>query len=114
LTPRGLRSLSPNDNRYLGNFSGSSEERELAYHQGSAWAYLLGFYVRASLRFAPGDSDLPGELRALVEGAFENSSLLGQVSQLADGDPPYKPRGCPAQAASVAEFLRALVLDLRL
>jgi len=114
VTPRGLRSLSPHDAHYIGNFSGSSEERELAYHQGSTWAYLLGFYVRASLRFAPDDRELPGELRALVEGALESNSLIGQVSQLADGDFPYKPRGCPAQAASVAEVLRSLVLDLRL
>jgi predicted glycogen debranching enzyme len=114
LTPRGVRSLAPADPRYIGNFSGSSEERELAYHQGSAWTYLLGFYVRASLRFAPEDRELPGELRALLEGALEKSALLGQVSQLADGDSPYRSRGCPAQAASVAELLRALVLDLRL
>ena len=114
LTPRGVRSLSPADAHYVGNFSGSSEERELAYHQGSAWTYLLGFYVRASLHFAPEDSELPAELRALIEGAIENNALLGQVSQLADGDLPYKPRGCPAQAASVAEMLRSLVLDLRL
>jgi predicted glycogen debranching enzyme len=114
LTPRGVRSLAPADQRYIGHFSGSSEERELAYHQGSAWTYLLGCYVRASLRFAPEDSELPAELRALVEGALEKNALLGQLSQLADGDFPFKPRGCPAQAASVAEVLRALALDLRL
>ncbi|HEY1535018.1 MAG TPA: amylo-alpha-1,6-glucosidase, partial [Polyangiaceae bacterium] len=83
------------------------------YHQGSAWANLLGFYVRAALHFAPDDSELPGELRSLIEGATEGNSLLGQISQLADGESPYRPRGCPAQAASVAEVLRALVLDLR-
>ncbi|MEP7048842.1 MAG: amylo-alpha-1,6-glucosidase [Pseudomonadota bacterium] len=113
LTPRGIRSLSPNDNRYIGNFSGSSEEREFAYHQGSAWAYLLGFYVRASLHFAPEDRDLPDELRRLVEGAIDGNSLLGQISQLSDGESPYRPRGCPAQAASVAEVLRALVSELQ-
>jgi predicted glycogen debranching enzyme len=112
LTPHGIRSLSPSDSRYIGNFSGSSEEREMAYHQGSAWAHLLGFYVRAQLHFAPDDSELPGELRALVEGASAGNSLLGQISQLADGESPYRTRGCPAQAASVAEVLRALVLDL--
>ncbi len=114
LTPRGIRSLSPNDNRYIGNFSGSSEEREFAYHQGSAWAHLLAFYVRASLDFAPDDPDLPAELRRVVEGAIDGNSLLGQISQLADGESPYRPRGCPAQAASVAEVLRALVSELRL
>jgi predicted glycogen debranching enzyme len=112
LTPRGIRSLSPNDNRYIGNFSGSSEERELAYHQGSAWAHLLGCYVRASLHFAPDDEELPAELRSLLEGAIDGNALLGQISQLADGESPYRTRGCPAQAASVAEVLRALVADL--
>ncbi len=114
LTPRGIRSLSPSDNRYIGNFSGSAEERELAYHQGSAWAHLLGHYVRASLRFAPDDLDLPGELRALLEKSLEGNALLGQISQLADGESPWRSRGCPAQAASVAEVLRSLVADLRL
>jgi len=70
--------------------------------------------VRASLRFSPEDADLPGELRALVEGAAEGNQLLGQVAQLSDGESPYRSRGCPAQAASVAEVLRALVVDLRL
>jgi predicted glycogen debranching enzyme len=114
LTPRGIRSLSPSDPRYVGNFSGSSEEREFAYHQGSAWPHLLGFYVRASLRFASDDRDLPDELRALLEGASDANVLLGQVAQLSDGDGPYRSRGCPAQAASVAEVLRALAVDLRL
>ncbi|HEY4106978.1 MAG TPA: amylo-alpha-1,6-glucosidase [Polyangiaceae bacterium] len=114
ISPRGIRTLSPNDGRYIGNFTGSSEERELAYHQGSAWPYLLGFYARAALHFAPDDAELPGELRELLEGALEHNSLLGQLSQLTDGDSPYKPRGCPAQAASIAELLRALALDLRL
>jgi predicted glycogen debranching enzyme len=114
LTPRGIRSLSPSDPRYVGNFSGSSEEREFAYHQGSAWPHLLGFYVRASLHFAADDRDLPDELRALLEAASESNVLLGQVAQLSDGDGPYRSRGCPAQAASVAEVLRALAVDLRL
>jgi predicted glycogen debranching enzyme len=113
LTPRGIRSLSPSDPRYIGNFSGTAEERELAYHQGSAWTHLLGHYVRASLHFAPDDDDAPNELRALVEGALEGNALLGQLSQLFDGESPFRPRGCPAQAASVAEVLRALVVNLR-
>ena len=113
LTPRGIRSLSPNDNRYIGNFSGSSEEREFAYHQGSAWAYLLGFYVRASLRSGAGDEELSDELRRLLEGAIDGNTLLGQISQLSDGESPFRPRGCPAQAASVAQVLQALVSELR-
>ncbi len=114
LTPHGLRTLSPNDARYVGNFTGTREEREMAYHQGSAWPYLLGFYARAVRAFAPEDPEVHEELRAVLESALENSALLGQVSQLADGDYPNKSRGAPAQAASTAELLRGLVLELRL
>ncbi len=114
LTPHGLRTLSPNDASYIGNFTGTSEEREMAYHQGSAWPYLLGFYARAARAFSPEDNEVHDELRAALESALENSALLGQVSQLADGDYPNKSRGAPAQAASIAELLRGLVLELRL
>lgn len=114
VTPHGLRTLSPNDARYIGNFTGTSEEREMSYHQGTAWPYLLGFYVRAARAFSPGDKEVHDELRATLESAVENGALVGQVSQLADGDYPNKSRGAPAQAASVAELLRGLVLELRL
>lgn len=114
LTPRGIRSLSPLDGRYVPQFAGSREERELGYHQGTAWTHLLGFYVRAAIRLAPEDEELREELRQVVEGALDGSVILGQVGQLADGDFPHRPRGCPAQATSVAELLRALVLDLHI
>lgn len=113
LTPKGIRSLSPNEARYVGHFSGTVEERELAYHQGSSWAFLLGFYVRACLHHSPEDGELRDELRRLLEGAVDGNVLIGQVAQLTDGESPYRARGCPAQAASVAEVLRALVSDLR-
>jgi predicted glycogen debranching enzyme len=112
LTPRGIRSLSPHDARYVPQFAGTLEERELAYHQGAAWTHLLGFYVRAAVRLAPHDEELREELRALIEGALDGNVILGQVGQLADGDMPHRARGCPAQATSVAELLRALVVDL--
>jgi predicted glycogen debranching enzyme len=112
LTPRGIRSLSPSDPRYIGQFAGKPEEREVAYHRGTAWTHLLGFYVRAALRLAPDDMDVHYDLRGLVEQAVDDGVLLGQVAQLADADAPYRPRGCPAQATSVAELLRALVVDL--
>lgn len=114
LTPKGIRSLSPNESRYVGNFSGTVEERELAYHQGSSWAFLLGFYVRAALREAPDDEDLRDDLRQLLERAIDGNLVLGQVAQLTDGESPYRGRGAPAQATSVAEVLRALVSDLKL
>jgi predicted glycogen debranching enzyme len=112
LTPRGIRSLSPQDPRYVSQFAGTLEERELAYHQGTAWTHLLGFYVRACVRLSPDDQELRDELRALIEGALDGAMILGQIAQLADGDMPHRARGCPAQATSVAELLRALVLDL--
>jgi predicted glycogen debranching enzyme len=111
LTPMGIRSLSPNDARYMGHFAGSAEEREMAYHQGTVWTHLLGFYVRAALG-ASDDPDRKSALRELVEHAADGGILLGQVAQVADGEPPHRPRGSPAQASSVAELLRSLVWDL--
>lgn len=112
LTPRGVRSLSPHDARYVAQFAGTTAERELAYHQGTAWTHLLGFYVRAAIRLAPDDDELREELRQVIEGALDGSVILGQIAQLADGDAPHRARGCPAQATSVAELIRALVVDL--
>ena len=112
LTPRGIRSLAPRDRRYVPQFAGNAAEREVAYHQGTAWTHLLGFYVRAALRLAPDDMDVYYDLRALVEQAADDGLILRQVAQLADGDAPHRPRGCPVQAISVAELLRALVIDL--
>jgi glycogen debranching enzyme len=112
LTPRGIRSLSPHDARYVSQFAGTLEEKELSYHQGTAWTHLLGFYVRAAIRLAPDDEELKDELRQVIEGALDSSVILGQIAQLADGDMPHRARGCPAQATSVAELIRALVVDL--
>jgi glycogen debranching enzyme len=112
LTPRGIRSLSPHDPRYVSQFAGTLVEKELAYHQGTAWTHLLGFYVRAAMRVSPDDEELRDELRAVIEGALDGSVILGQIAQLADGDMPHRARGCPAQATSVAELIRALVVDL--
>ena len=112
LTPRGIRSLSPLDPRYVSQFAGTLAEKELAYHQGTAWTHLIGFYVRAAIGVAPDDAELRDELRQVIEGALDGSIILGQIAQLADGDAPHRARGCPAQATSVAELLRALVVDL--
>jgi predicted glycogen debranching enzyme len=110
LTPRGLRSLAPSGKRYVGHFAGAAQERELAYHQGTAWPHLLGAYARVRQRMAPDDTAATDELVALLERAADDGVLLGQVGQLADGESPHRWRGCPAQATSVAELLRALTL----
>jgi len=114
LTPRGLRSLASNEAGYRGHYEGRLEERHSSYHQGTAWTYLLGAFVRAALRLSPGDPELRAELRSYVESALEAGPVLGQVAQLADGDAPHRCRGCPVQAWSVGELLRALIVDLGL
>ncbi|MCA9596892.1 MAG: glycogen debranching enzyme family protein [Myxococcales bacterium] len=112
LTPRGLRSLSPRDPRYEGVYAGTPGERDASYHQGTVWSFLLGAYVRASLKAHPSDMALREELRILLEEAVDGGPVLGHPAQLADGEHPHRLRGCPAQAWSVAELLSALVEDL--
>jgi glycogen debranching enzyme len=112
LTPRGLRTLDPRHRDYRGRYAGGPEERDRAYHQGTVWPWLLGFFVEAWLR---GVGDGPAErewLRGLVLG-FEPhlaEAGLGHVSEVFDGDPPHVPGGCIAQAWSTAELARALAL----
>jgi predicted glycogen debranching enzyme len=114
LTVRGVRSLDPNEPGYRGEYEGSLEERRLAYHQGLGWTHLLGAFARASLRLTPDDFDLQEEMRVRIDEARIGGSVLGQVSQFSDGEFPYLPGGCPAQATSVGELLRTLVWDLGL
>lgn len=114
LTPRGLRTLAPDDPAYVGRYEGGPEQRDRAYHQGTAWPWLLGSYVEASLRAAGDDADegLRRELRALLDdlGAEHERAGLGHVSEVFDGDPPQRPGGSFAQAWNTAELLRALEL----
>ena len=96
LTPLGLRSLAPDDPRYLGRHRGGPADRDRAYHQGTVWPWLIGPYVGAT-----GDA---GALQGIEAHLFEWG--LGSVSETADGDPPYRATGCPFQAWSVAEVFR--------
>jgi glycogen debranching enzyme len=112
LTPRGIRSLSPFHPDYVGHFAGDPDERVSAFHQGTVWPYLLGFYVRATLSAYGATPGLVAELTEQVQGALPEGIVLGQVAQVADADAPNRPRGCPAQAFSVAELLRTLTVDL--
>lgn len=112
LTPRGIRSLSPFHPDYVGHFSGDPDERVSAFHQGTVWPYLLGFYVRAALATYGRTPSVIQELESLVEGAMCDPIVLGQVAQVADADAPNRPRGCPSQAFSVAELLRSLKVEL--
>ena len=104
ITSHGLRSLSPDDSRYIGHYGGDMRQRDAAYHQGTAWAWLMGPFVSAHLR-AYGDVE---GVQSILSGLLHQltSHGLGSLSEIADGDAPHAPRGCIAQAWSVAEVLR--------
>jgi predicted glycogen debranching enzyme len=105
LTPVGLRSLAPSDPRYKGLYQGGVAERDAAYHQGTVWPWLLGPFALAHYR-AYHDIDYAVSLLAgLVPHLSEG--CLGSVGEIFDGDPPHAPRGCFAQAWSVAQTLQA-------
>jgi predicted glycogen debranching enzyme len=102
LTSIGLRSLDPADPAYRGRHRGSSSERDSAYHQGTVWPWLIGPYAEAALKLGrPVEGLLDGLERHLGEWG------IGSISETADGDAPHDATGCPFQAWSVAETLRA-------
>ncbi|HUP22644.1 MAG TPA: amylo-alpha-1,6-glucosidase [Thermoanaerobaculia bacterium] len=114
LTPRGLRSLSPDDPAYRPRYEGGPLERDSAYHQGTVWPWLLGAYADAlcRVRGATGREQARQMLAAFAEH-IGTEGCIGSVSEVFHGDPPHTPGGCPAQAWSVAELLRvALALDV--
>jgi len=103
LTPRGLRTLAPDHPDYRGTYVGGPDERDAAYHQGTVWPWLLGPYVDAV--FAVEDAACArAEAAQLLDGLLESldEAGLGQLGEIFDGDPPHRPRGCVAQAWSVA------------
>jgi len=109
LTPRGLRTLSPADDRYRGRYGGSWESRDRAYHQGTVWAWLIGPFIEAYLK-VEGFKPFPlAQAQQWLDDFAEHlhEACLGQISEIFDGDAPHTPRGCFAQAWSVAEVLRA-------
>ncbi|MFN8239143.1 MAG: amylo-alpha-1,6-glucosidase [Bacteroidales bacterium] len=110
VTPRGLRTLSPRNPSYKGVCEGTQEERDSAYHQGTAWPWLLGPFCEAWLRIY-GKQGV-SKVRKLVYGFEEvmNEHGISTVSEIYDGDPPHAPRGTISQAWSVGELLRILEL----
>jgi predicted glycogen debranching enzyme len=107
LTSHGLRSLSPRDPAYIGQYAGDSWQRDAAYHQGTVWGWLLGPFARAHYR-VHGDAVLAQSFLAPI-GQHLNGACLGSVSEIFDGDAPHTARGCFAQAWSVAEILRSWI-----
>jgi glycogen debranching enzyme len=114
LTPVGLRSLSPRDSRYRGRYAGDVWSRDGAYHQGTVWAWLMGPFLTAYVKVRGGSPEGRERAGGLLSGmrAHLTEAGLGSISEIFDGDPPHLPRGCFAQAWSVAEVLRAYVEDV--
>src|SRR5207249_3660869 len=108
LTPVGLRSLSPGHPDYKAKYFGDLRARDAAYHQGTVWAWLIGPFVDAWLKAYPEDRS---GASALLNGfrAHMGEACVGSISEVFDAEAPYTPRGCIAQAWSVAEVLRCLV-----
>jgi predicted glycogen debranching enzyme len=105
LTSFGLRSLAPQESGYTGHYRGSQIQRDSAYHQGTAWGWLIGHFVIAHYRVY-GDVDLARSFLRPLEHHLADAGL-GSISEIFDGNPPHTPHGCFAQAWSVAEVLRA-------
>ena len=105
LTPCGLRTLSANDENYIGCYEGGIAQRDASYHQGTVWAWLLGHYALAQHRV----TDDPAAAQELLEGLHSHLTQdgMGQINEIFDGDAPHQPRGAPAQAWSVACTLEA-------
>ncbi|MBN1392141.1 MAG: glycogen debranching enzyme family protein [Sedimentisphaerales bacterium] len=113
LTAYGFRTLSPDDRRYQGSYSGPQQTRDGAYHQGTIWPYLMGPFVEAYLKV----NGFSGESKKRACGFIETllkqmneRGCLGQICEIYDGDAPSRPKGCFAQAWSVAEMIRAYLL----
>jgi predicted glycogen debranching enzyme len=105
LTPFGLRTLSPSDANYKSHYDGDLRARDAAYHQGTVWAWLIGPFFDAWLRANPGDWETARSLLAGFDREMSQSGI-GTISEIFDAEAPFSPRGCIAQAWSVAEVLR--------
>jgi len=106
LTPRGLRTLSPKHPDYKGSYYGDQKERDIAYHQGTVWPWLLGHFAEGYLKIY-GKSGL-----SLIKNLYNGfdpemkERCIGTISEVFDGDPPHKAGGALSQAWSVGEILR--------
>jgi predicted glycogen debranching enzyme len=108
LTPRGLRTLSPQHGNYHGTYRGNQEQRDLAYHQGTAWPWLLEHFCEGYLNLFK-ESGL-FKIKNLVNGFEEtiNQYGIGTIAEIYEGDPPHQPCGAISQAWSVAAILRII------
>jgi predicted glycogen debranching enzyme len=108
LTPFGLRSLAPHEKEYTSIYGGDRYKRDAAYHQGTVWGWLIGPYIQAHLKVYQDTSKAQEILTNFISQLPEFG--VGSIGEIFDGDAPHEPRGCIAQAWSVAEALRAVYL----
>lgn len=109
LTPMGIRSLSPDDPEYRGRYEGPQPDRDRAYHQGTSWPWLMGPFVEAWLRVRNFSTEAREEARRRFLAPLDHyiqDTGAGHLCEIADGDYPHTPRGCPFQAWSLGEFIR--------
>ncbi|XAL98126.1 glycogen debranching enzyme N-terminal domain-containing protein [Phycisphaeraceae bacterium D3-23] len=116
LTPVGLRTLPQDDPDYHPRYEGDAFTRDGAYHRGIVWPWLIGPYAQAVLQAGGFGDDAKREARAAIAPLLErltttqHPGMLGQLHEIHEPEPPFAPRGCPAQAWSVAEVLRVWCL----
>jgi glycogen debranching enzyme len=110
LTTRGIRTLTPTNQKYKGEYDGDQYARDMAYHQGTARVWLLGFYIEASFKLY--GAEYAYTAKELIY-AFEDEMpihCIGSISEVYDGDPPHQPHGCTSYSNSVSAILRAMRL----
>ena len=111
----GLRSLAPDHPDYHGIYCGALAKRDAAYHQGTAWGFLLGGFFSAYMKVNHHSSSAAANAVRMLEPVrkhLTDSGCIGSISEIFDGDAPHNPRGCYAQAWSVGEVLRCYCEDI--
>ncbi len=113
LTPYGLRTLNVENEHYKGTYTGPQQQRDEAYHQGTVWAYLLGPFIEAYLKVNDYNQESKSKATEFIQPLMKHlteDGCISSISEIFDGDAPHTPRGCIAQAWSVAELIRAYEL----
>jgi predicted glycogen debranching enzyme len=111
LTPYGLRTLSPRDPRYIPKYEGGPKHRDSAYHQGTVWPWLMGYYVEAMLAIDNYPTDYKDVASEVLQTLIKlDTGGINTIPEVFDGDAPHRPGGCISQAWSVAEVIRAWTL----
>jgi glycogen debranching enzyme len=108
-TPLGLRTLDPADPNYVPHYGGGANERDAAYHQGTVWPWLAGPFIEAWVRVRASSDEARLDARHQFVYPLVTKIIaagLRHLPEIADGDPPHTPRGCPFQAWSLGELIR--------